>query len=94
MLVIAPLLTAFSVAAEKYNFSPYFVSGLLLPPECLKYVFFILEVLIMSSFEALLMKNPVLLLLIPGREKERERVTISVYELRTHRLFFLVKLPE
>ena len=71
MLVIAPLLTAFSVATEKYNFFPYFISGLLFPPEGLKYVLFILEVSMVSSLEVLLMKNPVLLLLIPGREKER-----------------------
>ena len=71
MLVISPLLTAFSVAAETYNFPPDFIGGLPLPPQCLNYVFFNLEVLMVSSLEALLKKNPVLLLLIPGREKQR-----------------------
>lgn len=68
VIVIAPLLTAFRVAAEKYNSFSYFVGGLPLFPECLRYVFFILEVLMMSSLVALLKKNPVSFLLIPERE--------------------------
>lgn len=79
ILVIAPLLSGFQCCyREIYNlFFSYLVGYLSFFPVCLKYVFFNLEVLMMSSLVELFKEKPGVI-----STDLIERGTVSIYELR------------